>query len=943
MNIYRLFFLLLLNIITYLAIAQEIAPKSEQNNPQKYADSLFNAANYSKALPFFIDLHSRFPQDYHHNYSLGACYINTSRNVDQALPYLIKASAGEVPNKVYFYIAEVYRKTYKFDQAIEFYRRFIVSGGSSDIKTNEVERYVNLCENGNFLLKYIYSLQIIDKKIVDAKEFYKFYSIIPKSGTFVQKPDDLKTSTDLKQNESSFLYYPKNPQPGEFIYYSSFGKTTQYGKDIFRIKKLEDGYWSKPENLGDVINSAQDEDFPYMSSDGVTLYFASKGHYSMGGYDIYRSVYDPGSNKWSIPENLGFPFSSPFDDVLYIPDSDDSLACFATNRNCEGDSIQVCVLKIEKDPIRRTFSSVDEVQKVAKLPIFKSKVDDKKVSIKTEPQEKEVSKEQKQKSATFNSVENDPEYIRVITNGFSKQKETDSLRTKLEKLRERFDYITTAEERRSLESKVVKVEDALLSAQGEADRLFAQASQIEQEYLTGKRKPQGKVDTSFTTDNPDFLYQAQFAPTVFQRDEINRLSQIEKLQSQINAARDEATTAKTKYNACTLNPDTLQRNCDQLLAEMRKKMSTYISLISKIYDVKYKIYSDCVSVAIIKSGNNNGDDARSEVDRANSHFRAAATIKNNLSDEGKIESLFDASILNEIGLLRLELAFSRAWGMNLFEQQTTSKTIKLEKIAFGNPLPPIVAKPKKDEPKIELPEKPRETATIKRSEVENISAEPILIKKDEPLSFQVVDQSPYDAQNPIPIDEPYPAGIIYKIQLGAYSKALDFSFFKGMVPVTGERVPGGKVTKYYIGKFWKLADAEKALPIVRSKGFKDAFINSWLNGKVIPITRAQTIEDKQVEEQPVPQNKLSPADTTSTSIYQIQIGKFDGRLPEDISRTIKALAVGKDVIRKPDGQGKMIYLISNYSNIDEANRVKDNLIAGGVSGAVVIKLSVEKK
>jgi len=945
MGVNRLIILLTFYVISFNAFAQDNLTISAKTNPPKIADSLFAAGSFKLALPLYLELHEKFPQDNRYNYSLGVCYLYSTREINLAISYLTKASTGEVPNKVYFYLAEGYRFTYKFDQAIDFYRRFVINGGSPDIKTNEVEKYVNLCENGNFLLKYIYSPQIIDKEKVDLKDFFEFYSIMPKSGSFLQKPNDLKTPTDLKQNESSILFYPKNPQSGDYIYYSSYGKTNQYGKDIFRIKRLDDGYWSKPENLGDIINSSEDEDYPYMSSDGVTLYFASKGHYSIGGYDIYRSIYNTSSKKWSTPENLGFPFSSPFDDFLYLPDSNDSIACFATNRDCTVDSVHVCMLRIEKDPIRRSFSSVDEVQKIAKLIVLKDKQVKQTSDDLQQNKDKSQSKEQKPKSASFNSVENDPEYIRVISKGFSKQKETDSLRIRLEKLRERFDYINTAEERKSLESKVVKVEDALLSAQSEADKMFALASQIEQEYLTGKRKPQGKVDTSFTNDNPDFLYQAQFAPTVFRSDEIIKLSQIEKLKNQINVAREEAVAAKVKYLNCISTADTVAKDCELLNEDLKKKMSAYITVFSKLFDVKYKIYSDCVTVAIVKSGNNNGEDAKAEVDRANTHFRAAMAIKNNLSDEGRIESLFESSLLNEIGILRLELAFARAWGMNLFEQQTNSNTIKLEKIAFGNPLPPVGSKVKKEEPIVETTEKPKEKVSISKASSKIVDAEPIIIKKDEPLPFQVVDQSPYNAQNPIPIDEPFPSSVIYKIQLGAYSKPLEVAFFKGMIPVTGEKVSGGKVTKYYIGKFKKLDDAEKALPVVRSKGFKDAFINAWFNGKTIPLTRAQTIEDKQSEEQNPVNKSANPADTTSTlnKIYQIQIGKFDGRLPDDISRTVKALAIGKDIIRKTDAQGKTIYLISSYTNIEDANRVKDNLIAAGISGAVVVDLSVEKK
>jgi len=945
MNICRWFSTTAIFVSASTCIAQEVYQVEAKSDTRKLADSLFNNSNYQQAMPVFQELCDRYPQDTYYNYALGICILNSTHNVEAAIPYLSKASAGETPSKVYYYLAEAYRKTYRFDQAIDYYRRFTINGGSKDIKSSEIERAVNLCENGNSLLKYIYSPQITDKKRVSIKDFYTYYSLVSGSGSFINKPDDLKTSVDQKQNDNSIIFYPKNPKSGDYIYYSSYGKSTIYGRDIYRIKRLEDGYWSKPENLGEIINTPEDEDYPYMSSDGVTLYFASKGHYSMGGYDIYCSVFDVNSKKWSTPENIGFPFTSPYDDYLYLTDENDSLACFSTNRNCEGDSVDVVMYKVDNNPIRRSFTSVEEVQGIAMLKTKKDKVV-KSINVENEPQDREklpiLVNKPKSKSASFNAVENDPEYIRVITNGFSKQKETDSLRIRLEKLRGRFDYITTAEERKSLESKVVKVENALLSAQGEADKMFARASEIEQEYLTGKRKPEGKINTSFTTDNPDYLYQAQFAPTVFRSDEINKLAQIEKLQNQINAAREEVVSAKAKYDGCISLIDST-KDCKALNIEMSKKMNTYNGLMSKWVEVKYKIYSDCVLVAIVKSGNNNSDEAKAEIDRANTHFRAALAIKNNLSDEGRTESLYEASLLNELGILRLEIAFARTWGMNLFEQQATSKAIRLEKMAFGNPLAPVINKTNKEEKEVKVEVK--QDIEITKVEPTKTDSEPILIKKDEPITFQVVDQTPYDAQNPIPVNESYPTGVIYKIQLGAYSKPLEIPSFKGMIPVSIERASGAKVSKYFVGKFFKLSDAEKSLPVVRSKGFKDAFIVAWLNGKSLPLTRAQTMESSQTEEVQLKPKNQNVSDSTSIigKIYIVQIGKYSNKLPDDIYQTVKAMTSGKDIVRKSNEQGQMVYSIGNYATLEEATRIKDNLIASGISSAVVICIEIEKK
>jgi len=923
------------------AFSQEITVSGGKSEARVTADSLFNAGDYTKALPIYRELLDSYPQELYYNYTVGVCILNTSRQAQNAAAFLSKASSGDVPNKVYFYLAEAFRKTYRFDQAIEYYRRFTVNGGSNDIKTNEIEKYLSLCENGNSLLKYYYSPQIIDKKRVGVNEFYQYYSLVPKSLSLTPVSDNLKSETDRKENLNTLMLSPNNPQESDFIYFASYGKSTINGKDIYRIKRLADGYWSKPENLGQVINTSEDEDFPYIAPDGITLYFSSKGHYSMGGYDIYRSIYDVNAKRWSNPENIGFPFSSTYDDFLFVPDSNDSLACFATNRGCEGDSVDVVMYKVDNNPIQRSFTTVDEVQEVAQLNLVKEKVvkANKTEVVKKDKEDDQIATSKpKTKSASFNAVENDPEYMRVITNGFLKQKETDSLRIKLEKLREKFDYINTAEERKALESKVMKVENALLAAQSEADKCFAQASQIEQEYLTGKRKPQGT--STFTNDNPDYLYQAQFASTVFRSDEINRLTQIEKLQGQISAAREEAVAAKGKYSACIdKNDSTL--NCNELQKQANVKMNAYSALIAKQFDVKYKIYSDCVMVAIVKSGNNNGDDARAEVERANSHFRAATTIKNNLSDEGRSESLFEASLLNELGILRMELAFARTWGMNLFEQQATSKVIKLEKLAFGSPLTPVVNKPEVVEvsqPKSE----PKQDLGIKKVDQKNVSNETIVIKEDEPLAFQISDKSPYDTQNPIPVNESLPSGVIYKIQLGAFSKPLEISSFKGMNPVSIDRPSGAKVSKYFIGRFRKFAETEKSLTVVRSKGFKDAFIVAWLDGKSIPVSRAQSMEGKSSQ---LNQKNTVVVDssTLKDKIYQVQIGKYNSKIPDGVLQTVKAMAAGKDIFRKTNEQGMVVYSIGNYNTIDEANRIKDNLIASGVSTAEVITLEIDKK
>lgn len=89
------------------------------------------------------------------------------------------------------------------------------------------------------------------------------------------------------------------------------------GLDIFMAKKLPDGEWSIPVNLGPTINTQYDEMYPVISHDGKTLYFASQGHKSMGGYDVYKSEWNEQFSRWERPVNLGYPINTTMDNFTF--------------------------------------------------------------------------------------------------------------------------------------------------------------------------------------------------------------------------------------------------------------------------------------------------------------------------------------------------------------------------------------------------------------------------------------------------------------------------------------------------------------------------------------------------------------------------------------------------------------------------------------------------
>ncbi|MCB0402014.1 MAG: PD40 domain-containing protein [Flavobacteriales bacterium] len=103
------------------------------------------------------------------------------------------------------------------------------------------------------------------------------------------------------------------------------------GKDIYKVLRLPNGEWSKALNLGPIINTPYDEEAPFIHSDRMTLYFSSKGHQNMGGYDVFRSVLE--DRVWSSPENLKYPVNTVDDDLYYSLIASGKVAYVAGHRD----------------------------------------------------------------------------------------------------------------------------------------------------------------------------------------------------------------------------------------------------------------------------------------------------------------------------------------------------------------------------------------------------------------------------------------------------------------------------------------------------------------------------------------------------------------------------------------------------------------------------------
>jgi outer membrane protein OmpA-like peptidoglycan-associated protein len=140
------------------------------------------------------------------------------------------------------------------------------------------------------------------------------------------EPQKLPAPINTKDMETSASISPD----GKTIYFVSNRKGGIGGRDIWYCTQQDDGTWGEAKNIGPVINTKEDEEGVYIHPDGKTLYFSSKGHNTLGGYDIFYSDFKNG--EWSTPVNLGPKVNTPEDDVYFVLTADGKKGYYASDR-----------------------------------------------------------------------------------------------------------------------------------------------------------------------------------------------------------------------------------------------------------------------------------------------------------------------------------------------------------------------------------------------------------------------------------------------------------------------------------------------------------------------------------------------------------------------------------------------------------------------------------
>lgn len=351
--------LLIALFITKISFSQSFSGGKTEQQIEEEAFSFFDSENYKNAMPLYQELINVYPQDPEYNYYLGVCQVELNENVPEAIKHLKIASTKNVNVSVPYYLGRAFHMNYQFNSAIRYYTKFKEYYKK---KSTGIDQLIVMCQNGLALVNSYYVIDLKDKKAVDKNEFFRHYKIEGFDDRLSQKTKNLSSRYDEMGDRDVACLANK----GQYIYFSSYGKNKKNGRDLFRAKRLKNGGWSEWEELRS-LNTQFDEMFPFMSGDGRTLYFCSQGHTSMGGFDIFKSVYNDITDTWTEPVNLGFPINSTSNDLFFATDINDEFACFASSRENGKEKLTVYKIKLSEYPEQKPVMNNEELAELAVL------------------------------------------------------------------------------------------------------------------------------------------------------------------------------------------------------------------------------------------------------------------------------------------------------------------------------------------------------------------------------------------------------------------------------------------------------------------------------------------------------------------------------------------------------------------------------------------------
>jgi hypothetical protein len=326
----------------------------------------FEAGKYRLALAGFLQLKQTQPDHVMNFYYLGRCLVELNEQLDDAIEYLNSASRRGAPGDALYYLAKAYHRDYNFSEAIKYYGRFEQVASRQQMKDLKVAQMISTSRSALEITSTYNQYEVITVAFLDLNDSLSYSQIRMKGGQMQRKPSGYFEPGEQKGGLGSLMFMPYSSLRGEYIFYAGPGKNGKGGMQLFRARKGTGKLWGEPEEIK-TLNTEGDELLPYFDPIESDLYYTSDGGSGVGGFDLFRSHFDPERDEWTNPINLGFPINSAMDDYLLLPGSDLGMMMFFSNRQGTDSTLTVYRVHLVEPKLKTDAGNTKMLSGIATL------------------------------------------------------------------------------------------------------------------------------------------------------------------------------------------------------------------------------------------------------------------------------------------------------------------------------------------------------------------------------------------------------------------------------------------------------------------------------------------------------------------------------------------------------------------------------------------------
>ena len=306
----RLFFAITLCVLSLSAMAQN------RNAIKK----MFDEGRFEELKPIVEKQLRKNPKNSEFSYWYAGCCIETGDTVD--VEDLLKFASSRGIVNADRYLGDFYYGRQQYQRAAESYETFLENTKDDSLRVVFARKAQQASNIGRMVMNTS-KVCVVDSFVVDKANFMSAYKLGDDVG--------LVTTNATYFDDAMLPGYMCETERGMDMYFSDYGQYDESLMKIYHNSKISEE-WGTPRPI-EGFNTYGNDDYPFMCPDGVTLYFASDGEGSIGGYDIFMTRLDVEAGRFLRPDNIGMPFNSTANDYMLVIDEVSNLGWFATDRN----------------------------------------------------------------------------------------------------------------------------------------------------------------------------------------------------------------------------------------------------------------------------------------------------------------------------------------------------------------------------------------------------------------------------------------------------------------------------------------------------------------------------------------------------------------------------------------------------------------------------------